>query len=948
MKNHIYIPLLSIFFFATTVFSQVNETDAILSQTFGNKSEIYFSFTLQDSTIMLQLTRIVSIDNVKQNEVIAVANKKQFELFLEYNIPYIILPSANDLLPPEAYVMTDNMLDKTTYAWDAYPTYQAYIDMMMAFQTNYPSICKIDTIGFTVEGRILIAARISDNVNQDEFEPEFLYTSSMHGDEITAYVLMLRLIDYLLTSYGTVTRVTNMINSMEIYINPLANPDGTYIDGNHTVANAQRYNANNEDLNRNYPCPDGDQHPDGAAWQIETLAFMDWADERSFVMSANFHGGAELMNYPWDYTLTNHPDKQWWIYVSKEYADTAQANSPAGYFDDNGTGFDYPGVTEGASWYYAFGSRQDYMQNNAFCREVTNEISSTKMPSAASLPSFWNYNWKAFLNYIEQGSYGFKGIVTDGCTGLPMKAKIELVGWDAQNSFVYSSLPVGNYHRPVKAGTYTIKASAPGYIDQTYTNVTIADKSSITRNFTLTPPTPDAQFISSNTESCDGIVEFVNNSTAGVDVVYTWDFGDGTQSTDTNPIHIYANDGNYTVKLIATSCSGVDSLIRVNYIDIQLVTPPAVSDESRCGAGTLTLTTASPGTIYWWDATGTNLLFTGSSYTTPSLTQTTDYQVSLFDGTINTYYGGQINKTVNGGYYSLATEHGLFFNCTQAVTLKSVKVYSNQAGNRTITLQDANEIDLDSVVVNIPNGESRITLNIELPVGNGLRLIGPETPNLWRDGTSTSPNLAYPFNIGGVISITGNTASDAGYYYYFYDWEIELIDGCESQKTPVQAIIYSTPSAAFTWVENSFTVTFTNTSTGGGTYLWDFGDGFNSTDENPIHTYASGGSFNVSLTITNDCGQSTHNDNIVVSTVSVYDLEYNIQVYPNPASETININAEIEMISYKLFDVQGKLILSGNINNHDTQIDINSIQKGTYLLQIITKDYTAPFLILKE
>jgi len=50
-----------------------------------------------------------------------------------------------------------------------------------------------------------------------------MYTSSMHGDELTGYVLMLRLIDSLLSTYGTNPRVTNLVNNFEIWINPLAN-----------------------------------------------------------------------------------------------------------------------------------------------------------------------------------------------------------------------------------------------------------------------------------------------------------------------------------------------------------------------------------------------------------------------------------------------------------------------------------------------------------------------------------------------------------------------------------------------------------------------------------------------------------------------------------------------------------------------------------------------------
>jgi len=1059
--------------------AQVSNIDSIVNVSFGQKPELYFIFPVQDHNRMIELSQMVSIDNVKNGEVIAIANKKQFSLFLEQEIPYTILLSPNEMLPPEAWVMTDNMTNKSTNAWDVYPTYQAYIDLMVQFATDYPNLCRLDTIGYAVSGRLLLAAVISDNVHTDEYEPEFLYTSSMHGDEITGYVLMLRLIDYLLTNYGTIPDVTNLVNNVEIYINPNANPDGTYFNSPNgtSVASARRNNLNNEDLNRNYPVPDGTAGDDGTyAMEPETQYFVNWGLERDFVMSANIHGGIELMNYPWDYTLTNHPDKQWWIMVSTEYATSAQNNSPSGYFDEYLTGFDSPGVTEGASWYIVKGSRQDYMQYFADCREVTLEISNTKMPAASTLPSFWNYNYQAFILYMKQVLYGYKGLVTDGCSGQPIEAKIELVGHDALNSHIFSSLPIGNYHRPVKAGTYTIKASAAGYVDQQYTNVAITDYNTVVRDFQLMPIPPAVQFAANIQSACEGIVEFQNNSVSPQDVIYTWYFGDGNTSSDVNPVHTYTANGIYTVKLVAESCAGNDSLTIPAFVDISIPALPLTSDTGRCGAGSLTLNASSPGQILWWDATGTTQLASGTTYITPLLNQTTQYFVSSLEaeppcfggkadnsgngiyftsatehgliftahkpltintavvyaqtagnktftiknasntvlssvtvnvpagqstitlglevpmgtglklmgpvspglfrsestanigypyelcdlmtitsstaGTNPTYYyyyfynieaeaqttlfGALTNKTTNGGYYDNALSHGLYFNCTEEVTLKSVKVYANQAGNRTISLKDGSDNLIENVTVNIPNGESRITLNLNIPVGNNLRLMGPETPYLWRDGTSTSANLAYPFSVGDVISITGNSANNVKYYYYFYDWEIEKVSGCESQKIPVTAYIYTNPDAAFIWTENSLEVTFTNQSTGGGTYLWNFGDGNTSTEVQPVHTYSSSGSYTVTLTITNDCGTDVFTDQIGLTTVSVMNVNKNLKIFPNPVEDYFIIRHEDIMINAELFNIQGVRIASYEIENSEKVIDTRRLSSGTYLIRVYT------------
>ena len=150
-------------------------------------------------------------------------------------------------MPESEIVMKDVITlkkgEKAT--WNYFPTYSAYLSLMQQFKTNYPNICKIDTIGTSVEGRLLLVAKISDNVNTDESEPEFFYTSSMHGDETTGYVLLLHFIDYLLSNYG-IPRITNIVN-IEIYINPLAT-DGTLL-ANNSVSGATR-SMQTEPINR--------------------------------------------------------------------------------------------------------------------------------------------------------------------------------------------------------------------------------------------------------------------------------------------------------------------------------------------------------------------------------------------------------------------------------------------------------------------------------------------------------------------------------------------------------------------------------------------------------------------------------------------------------------------------------------------------------------------------
>ena len=427
----------------------------------------------------MTLTKVISIDNVEDKTIYAYANEKEFNEFIKLNYKYKILPHPGDVVDPKMGRTIEEI-----EAWDAYPTHDAYIAMMNQFAANYPTICQIVDAGNTVQGRKILFAKISDNVGIREAEPQFMYSSSMHGDELTGYVLMLRLIDSLLSTYGTNARVTNLVNTVELWINPLANPDGTYKSGNHTVSGATRYNANLVDINRNFPDPADGPHPDGYAWQPETIAMMNIAEHNNFVHSANFHGGTEVVNYPWDTWSRLHPDDNWWKFISHQFADTVQANSPATYMN----GYD-DGITNGYAWYRITGGRQDYMTYFRRGREITFEISDVKLINASLLPAHWYYLRKSLLNYIENVFYGIRGIVTDNL-GNPIKTLIKVNAHDVDNSEIYSDSLTGAYFRMINPGTYSLTFSAPGFISKTITNVSASNFNSTILDVELLPQNP--------------------------------------------------------------------------------------------------------------------------------------------------------------------------------------------------------------------------------------------------------------------------------------------------------------------------------------------------------------------------------------------------------------------------------------------------------------------------
>ena len=464
-----------------TSFSQTGAKETILNQLYEKEGERYFSFNSANRETIRELSRIISIDKVDgSGKIFAYANKKEFSRFLDFCLSYELLPHPGHF---EGFLNMKSRVDtRNIEEWDFYPTYDAYVDLMYQYAADYPSLCQVFSIGATVQGRELLIAKISDNVGIKENEPQFLYTSTIHGDETTGYILMLHLIDYLLSNYGADPKVNNLVDNIEIWINPLANPDGTYHGGNNSVNNAYRYNANWVGLNRNYPDPEDGPHPDGEEWQPETMLFMDVASNNHFVSSANIHGGTEVCNYPWDTWQKLTADDNWWQYVCHEYADTAQNYSPSWYM----TGYD-DGITNGWQWYEVAGGRQDYMTYFQQGREFTLEISDTKLMEPDSLPYYWLFNYHSLLNYMEQSTFGLRGTVKDSITGLPMKAEVFVIFHEKDSSWVYSSLPNGNYHRLLYEGNYTVRYSAPGYLSEVRSNVAITNGQATILNVKLLP-----------------------------------------------------------------------------------------------------------------------------------------------------------------------------------------------------------------------------------------------------------------------------------------------------------------------------------------------------------------------------------------------------------------------------------------------------------------------------
>jgi carboxypeptidase T len=210
--------------------------------------------------------------------------------------------------------------------------YHSYAEMVAAIEqtaTAHPDIVRVSTAGYSLEGRAILAVKISDAPDVDDpAEPAVLFMSLHHAREHLTVEMALEVIRLFTEGYGHDPALTNLVNTREIWVLPNINPDG----GEYDIASGsyqwwrknRRPNPDGSigvDLNRNYgyrwgddtgssdwPCAETYRGP-AAFSEPETQAVRDFVVAHGDITAAiTFHTYAELILYPYGYTYDDLPD----------------------------------------------------------------------------------------------------------------------------------------------------------------------------------------------------------------------------------------------------------------------------------------------------------------------------------------------------------------------------------------------------------------------------------------------------------------------------------------------------------------------------------------------------------------------------------------------------------------------------------------------------------------
>lgn len=346
-------------------------------------------------------------------------------------------------------------------------SYQEIVDTFNLIAQSNPDLVRLDTIGYSVQNRVLLSMKITSNPGTDEHKPRILWDATTHGNENIGSEVCLYLVRHLLVNYGVDPKITNLVNSREIWIIPITNPDGMVL--------RQRENANGTDLNRDYGYVwDTGWGSPGPFSQPEILAIRNFTQRASFVMWTSYHSGAEAAMWPWGYRTNAPYDSIFLSFLCQRYS--YHTGLPAfqicrGLYETHGASADYGYGAEGALL-------------------ICPELCSPWVPDTSRIEPLCQANLNANLELISRCAFGIRGRVYDSLTNEPIRAIVEM----QPPYFPIYTDSLGYYFRYALQGNYSLKIIANGYAEKIISNIQVPADSYTICDIPLKPDTTSPTF----------------------------------------------------------------------------------------------------------------------------------------------------------------------------------------------------------------------------------------------------------------------------------------------------------------------------------------------------------------------------------------------------------------------------------------------------------------------
>ncbi|MEZ4910896.1 MAG: PKD domain-containing protein [Saprospiraceae bacterium] len=365
---------------------------------------------------------------------------------------------------------------------------------------------------------------------------------------------------------------------------------------------------------------------------------------------------------------------------------------------------------------------------------------------------------------------------------------------------------------------------------------------------------------------------------------FSWNFGDGSvPSTEPNPTHTYASNGTYTVTLTVTNPCETST---ISY-DVLVQFSPSASFSATPVTGCTPMVvsyanTSTNATSFEWQFPGGSPSTSTEAnpiivYNTPGiydvvLTAFNDFTSHIEEKmdfiTVDPAPTSQFNFTVNGltAAFTNNSQYGTstlwdFGDGSTSMETSPTHTYAN---NGVYTVQLSTSNDCGTVT-------STQTVALGIAPVAGISTLSTTTcteTSVQFNSTSENQPTSYAWTFEGGNPSTSSEQNPVVSYSNSGTFDVSLTVtnafGTNTLTLNDYISVNSTPNVNFDFVRNDLNVVFTSQIQNGTIVNWDFGDGFTSTETNPTHTYAAQGTYDVTLTAQNSCGNDVYTESVLV------------------------------------------------------------------------------------
>jgi carboxypeptidase T len=398
-----------------------------------------------------------------------------------------------------------------------YYNYSEVTSTLSSLESSHPSFVKRYDLATTAEGRHIWGMKISDNVSVDEDEPNILFIGLHQAREIMSTEITMDIVEYLAANYGSNPDVNNWVNTWQIWVIPMLNPDGSaycwatdqYWIKNRTDLGGDVFGVN---LAHNYPfnwgaCFGSSSDPNSnyfrgstAASEPEIQAVMTLADQFHFAAVLSYHSFNEYVLFPYGCEEDTPPEED----ILRSFGSTFAASIRK---EDNSYGYDL-----GSWWeilYQDDGNETDYFYADHGSMSYAIQVNAESYyPDYAIRDTTVQRNrtaWQIALDLFESGKVAY-GHVTDACTGDPVSAQYFFSEFPLTENETAKrgDINTGRYEAIGRTGPLTLTFIADGYIEK---NVPVV--------FGSNPIQIDVEMIPTDQPGLQIWATFIDDSTTG-------------------------------------------------------------------------------------------------------------------------------------------------------------------------------------------------------------------------------------------------------------------------------------------------------------------------------------------------------------------------------------------------------------------------------------------------